>query len=211
MVMASALFVQPEIAFSGGDQKAAACCHDCNIYTLDPCKQGYSSTATGTYTCLCYDCEKRVETCSPHVDPRVKRKRSLMRIKRDNSSLICGQNALCGTLKDGDFDCIYGQVGIYMDFSGRSIFIPLYVKEAAFSDDGYLIPYLIPKWNGKVLWMNISTDVPPLFIQPLYLDDDPDRPGHMQMISTAMGYRKKGADYSLYPGGAATMYMYSFT
>jgi hypothetical protein len=105
---------------------------------------------------------------------------------------------------------VYGQVGIYYfntDWQ-RNLFIPLYVKEAAYTDEGYVIPYIIPKWNGKTLWMNVSGDTPPLFIQPLYLDDDPDRPGYMQMVSTAMGYRKKGADYSLYPDMAATMYMY---
>ncbi len=128
---------------------------------------------------------------------------------RSDTSLTCGQNALCGTL-DGTFDWVYGQVGIYYFNTDlqRNVFVPLYVKEAAFSDDGYLIPYMIPKWDGKVFWMNINPDKPPLWIQPYYLDDDPSCVGCMTFISRAMLYKEKDRDYSDYPYGAALMYMY---
>jgi len=93
----------------------------------------------------------------------------------------------------------------------RNVFVPLYVKGAALSDDGdYIIPYMIPKWDGKVLWMNINRDKSSLFIQPLYLDDASTTPcpGCMELISTAMLYKQKGKDYSAYLYGAALMYMY---
>jgi len=128
---------------------------------------------------------------------------------RSDTSLTCGQNALCGTL-DGTFNWVYGQVGIYYRNTdlGRPVFVPLYVREAAFSNDGYLIPYMIPKWDGKVFWMNINPNKPPIWIQPYYLDNDPSCAGCMKFISRAMLYKEKNKDYSDYPYGAALMYMY---
>jgi len=141
---------------------------------------------------------------SPFLDPHINK-----RNRTAYPTLTCGQNALCGTL-DGDFDWVYGQVGIYYFNTdlNRNVFVPLYVKEAAFSDDGYLIPYMIPKWDGKVFWMNINPDKPPLWIQPYYLDDDPGCAGCMNFISRGMMYKQKDKDYSDYPYGAALMYMY---
>jgi len=135
--------------------------------------------------------------------------RKSFRSNRDNSSLTCGQNALCGTL-DGNFDWVYGQVGIYYFNTdlNRNVFVPLYVKEAALSNDGYLIPYMIPKWDGKVFWMTLNPDKPPIWIQPYYLDDDPSCAGCMKFISRVMMYKQKDKDYSAYPYGAARMYMY---
>jgi len=133
----------------------------------------------------------------------------LRKAYRADTSLTCGQNALCGTL-DGTFDWVYGQVGIYYRNTvlQRNVFVPLYVKEAAFSNDGYLIPYMIPKWDGKVFWMTLNPDKPPIWIQPYYLDDDPGCAGCMKFISRVMMYRQKDKDYSAYPYGAARMYMY---
>ena len=135
--------------------------------------------------------------------------RSLKRSRPVYPPMTCGQNALCGTL-DGDFDWVYGQVGIYYFNTDlkRKVFVPLYVREAAFSNDGYLIPYMIPKWDGKVFWMNINPDKPPLWIQPYYLDNDPSCAGCMKFISRGMMYKQKDKDYSDYPYGAALMYMY---
>jgi len=135
--------------------------------------------------------------------------RKSFRSNRDNSSLTCGQNALCGTL-DGNFDWVYGQVGIYYFNTdlNRNVFVPLYVKEAALSGGSYTTPYMIPKWDGKVFWMTLNPNKPPLWIQPYYLDDDPGCSGCMKFISRAMLYKQKDKDYSDYPYGAALMYMY---
>ncbi|GEM_PF-4027381 len=129
---------------------------------------------------------------------------------RENPSLKCGENALCGTLP-GTFEWIYGEVGIYYfdNTIQRNVFVPVYVKEAALSDGEYVIPYMIPKWDGKVFWMNINPKTPRLWIQPFYLDDDPGScTGCMKFISRAMLCRQKGKDYTDYPYEAALMYMY---
>jgi hypothetical protein len=129
---------------------------------------------------------------------------------RDNPPLQCGQNAFCGDLS-GDFDWVYGQVGVYYFNTNvnRNVFVPLYVKEAALSEEEeYIIPYMIPKWDGKVFWMKINPASPPLWLQPFYLDDDPSCAGCLEFISRAMLYKEKGKDYTDYPYGAALIYMY---
>ena len=148
------------------------------------------------------NCLTSQNTRSVHLTPR-----SLKRSRTAYPTLTCGQNALCGNL-DGNFDWVYGQVGIYYFNTdlNRNVFVPLYVKEAAFSDDGYLIPYMIPKWDGKVFWMHINPDKPPLWIQPYYLDDDPSCAGCRKFISKPILYKQKGVDYSAYFSGAANMY-----
>jgi hypothetical protein len=180
MVMASALLVQPEISFSSDT-------------TSDNSRVEYVNTASST---------RRV--ISHHFPFHPVRKAS-----RNNPALTCGQNALCGDL-NGDFDWVYGQVGIYYFNTDleRNVFVPIYVKEAAYTDDGYVIPYMIPKWDGKVFWMTLNPDRPPLWIQPYYLDNDPSCAGCMQFISKGMLYKQKDRDYSDYPYGAAMMYMY---
>ncbi len=180
MVM-SAVLIQPEISFSTDSTDNSRCV----------------SVPTKKRSALSVICQH----CPSHP---------VRKAYRDNPALTCGQNALCGDL-NGNFDWVYGQVGIYYFNTDlqRNVFVPLYVKEAALSSEGnYAEPYMIPKWDGKVFWMTLNPDKPPLWIQPFYLDDDPSCAGCMQFISRGMLYKQKDKDYSDYPYGTALMYMY---
>jgi hypothetical protein len=133
----------------------------------------------------------------------------------NSRSQLCGENEYCGTLT-GAFDAVYGQVGIYYYNTNvqSNVFLPLYVKEAALLNNEYILPYRIPKWDGKVFWLKISSDKPPVWIQPFYLDDDPSCAGCMKFISHGMVY-KNGEKlitnpdyYADWPYGGALTYMY---
>ena len=98
------------------------------------------------------------------------------RLSHPRSLSACGENAFCAEL-EGDFDAVYGDVGVeyFDDFYKANLFVPVVtsiVEKPANSNE-----YRIPEWEGKIFYIKINEKTGFQPLQTLYegiSDKDPN-------------------------------------